>query len=163
MQKILIKIIDSFYFIFSRFMPLKTFRYAVCGGGNLVFDLVLYFLFYHYIFQKEDVNLHYFVLSSHIASLFFVFPITFISGFLLNKYITFQDSNIPGRIQFVRYLMVALGAIGLSYLCMKLFVDVMKFYPTPSRLVTTVISVVYSYILQSTFSFGKRKDKEEFE
>lgn len=144
-------------------MPLKTYRYAVCGGGNLVFDLVLYFLFYHYIFHKEDVNLHYFVLSSHIASLFFVFPITFLTGFLLNKYITFQDSNIPGRVQFVRYLMVALGAIGLSYLCMKLFVDVMKFYPTPSRLVTTVISVVYSYILQSTFSFARRKEKEEFE
>ncbi len=163
MQSILIKLIDSFYFIFKRFMPLKTYRYAVCGGGNLVFDLVLYFLFYHYIFHKEDVNLHYFVLSSHIASLFFVFPITFLTGFLLNKYITFQDSNIPGRVQFVRYLMVALGAIGLSYLCMKLFVDVMKFYPTPSRLITTVISVIYSYILQSTFSFGKRKEKEEFE
>jgi putative flippase GtrA len=59
--------------------------------------------------------------------------------------------------------MVALGAIGLSYLCMKLFVDVMKFYPMPSRLITTVISVIYSYILQSTFSFGKRKEKEEFE
>lgn len=157
MQRLLISLIDSFYFIFRRFMPLKTYRYAVCGGGNLVFDLVLYFLFYHYIFHKEDVNLHYFVLSSHIASLFFVFPITFFTGFFLNKYITFQDSNIPGRIQFVRYLMVALGAIGLSYLCMKLFVDVMKFYPTPSRLVTTVISVIYSYILQSTFSFGKRK------
>lgn len=163
MQSILIKLIDSFYFIFKRFMPLKTYRYAVCGGGNLVFDLVLYFLFYHYIFHKEDVNLRYFVLSSHIASLFFVFPITFLTGFLLNKYITFQDSNIPGRVQFVRYLMVALGAIGLSYLCMKLFVDVLKFYPTPSRLVTTVISVVYSYILQSTFSFGRRKEKEEFE
>ena len=153
MQKILIKLIDSFYFIFSRFMPLKTFRYAVCGGGNLVFDLLLYFLFYHYIFHKEDVDLHFFVLSSHIASLFFVFPITFFTGFLLNKYITFQDSNIPGKVQFVRYLMVALGAIGLSYLCMKLFVDVMKFYPTPSRIASALSLGVASYYVHKLFTF----------
>lgn len=162
MQKVLIHIIDSFYFIFKRFMPLKTYRYAVCGGGNLVLDLMLYFIFYHYVFKQEDLNLNFIVLSSHIASLFFVFPITFITGFLLNKFITFQDSNLPGKVQFIRYLMVALGAIALSYICMKIFVDVLGLYPTPSRLVTTVISVIYSYILQSTFSFGtSRKDNKE--
>lgn len=153
MQQFLIKIIDSFYFVFKSFMPLKTYRYAVCGGGNLILDMVLYVVFFHFVVQKQDVDLGYFVLSGHIASLFFVFPITLVTGFLLNKYITFQLSEIPGWTQFFRYLTVALGALAISYLCMKFFVDILGFYPTPSRVLTIGISVVYSYLLQSKFSF----------
>ena len=157
MIKLLISFIDSFYFIFKRFIPLKTYRYAICGGGNLLFDLILYFSFFHFVLCKQDVDLYFIVLSPHIASLFFVFPITFISGFLLNKFITFQDSNLSGKTQFIRYLLVAIGAIVLSYICMKILVDLMGFYPTLSRLLTMVISVIYSYLLQSKFSFGKIK------
>ena len=134
-------------------MPLKTYRYAVCGGGNLVFDTILYFTFYHFVFQKQNVDLNFIVLSSHIASLFFVFPITFVTGFLLNKFVAFEESNIPTRVQFFRYFVVGMGAILISYLSMKLFVDVINWYPTPSRFITILVSVTYSYILQSKFSF----------
>lgn len=157
MIKLFTSFIDSFYFIFKRFIPLKTYRYAICGGGNMLFDLVLYFSFFHFVLCKQEIDLYLFVLSPHIASLFFVFPITFVSGFLLNKFITFQDSNLLGKIQFVRYLLVAIGAIVLSYLCMKILVDFIGIYPTLSRLLTMVISVIYSYLLQSRFSFGKVK------
>ncbi len=153
MAKLITQFIDFFYFIFQRFMPLKTYRYAVCGGSNLILDVVLYFIFYHYLFEKQDVHLYVVTLSAHIASLFFVFPITFLIGFLLNRYITFDDSVLSAKTQFVRYFMVSMGAILLSYLLMKLFVDALGFYPTPSKMLTTVISVVYSYILQSKFSF----------
>lgn len=154
MQNIIIRVIDTFYFLFKSFMPLKTYRYAVCGGSNLVLDTVLYFFFYHFVLIKENIDLKFVVLSPHIASLFFVFPITFLSGFILNKYITFPDSNLPGRTQFKRYFLVAIGAIVISYVFMKLLVDVFGFYPTPSKLLTVVITVLYSYILQSKFSFG---------
>ena len=153
MINFLTNFIDTFYFIFRKFMPLKTYRYAVCGGGNLVFDILLYFVFYHFIFAKQNVDLYFLVLSPHIASLFFVFPITFTTGFLLNKYITFQDSTLGASVQFFRYLIVGLGAMLLSYICLKLFVDVLGFYPTPSRMLTILITVIYSYLLQSKFSF----------
>lgn len=153
MAKYLTQFIDTFYFIFKSFMPLKTYRYAVCGGSNLVLDIVLYFIFFHFVFNQDDVDLQVLTMSAHIASLFFVFPITFLNGFLLNRYITFDDSVLSAKTQFVRYLMVSLGAILLSYILMKLFVDLMGFYPTPSKLVTTGLTVVYSYILQSRFSF----------
>lgn len=157
MQKVLIRLIDSFYFIFKRFMPLKTYRYAVCGGGNLVLDTVLYFLFYNFIVSKEDVDLYFFVLSPHIATLFIVFPITFITGFALNKYITFRDSNLKGRTQLFRYFIVGMGALFLAYICMKIFVDMMGFYPTPSRILTIVVTVIYSYIMQINYSFKVKK------
>lgn len=157
MIKLFTLFIDSFYFIFKRFIPLKTYRYAICGGGNMLFDLVLYFIFFHFVLRKQEIDLFFIVLSPHIASLFFVFPITFVTGFLLNKFITFQDSNLSGKTQLIRYLLVAIGAIVLSYICMKILVDLMGFYPTLSRLLTMVISVIYSYLLQSRFSFGKIK------
>lgn len=158
MQKTLILIIDSFYFLFKRFLPLKTYRYAVCGGSNLVFDMVLYFLCYNFVLQKQNVDLYFVVLSPHIASLFFVFPITFLTGFALNKYITFQDSNIPSRIQLFRYLLVGLSGFVLSYCCMKILVDLLGIYPTPSRFITIVVAVIYSYILQNKFSFKVVED-----
>lgn len=159
MQKAIIHFIDQFYFIFKRVMPVKTYRYAVCGGSNLVLDTVLYFVFYHFVLDKQDLNLYFFVMSAHIASLFFVFPITFLTGFLLNKFITFQDSDLPWKVQMIRYLMVGLGAFLVSFLCMKLFVDVLGFYPTPSRFLTIVISVTYSYLMQSKYSFKVKKKK----
>lgn len=147
------KFIDIFYFLFRRFLPLDTYRYAVCGGSNLVFDICLYFISYHFIFAKENVDLHFVVLSPHIASLFVVFPITFTTGFLLNRYITFPDSNLPWNIQFFRYFMVGMGALLLSYISMKILVDFFGFYPTPSRLATIVVTVLYSYLSQKKFSF----------
>ena len=134
-------------------MPLKTYRYAVCGGGNLVFDTILYFVFYHFIFDKQNVDLYFLVMAPHIASLFFVFPITFTTGFLLNKFITFQGSTLNWKVQFFRYFVVGMGAITLSYVSMKVLVDYLNFYPTPSRFVTIMVTVVYSYILQNKFSF----------
>ena len=142
-------------------MPLKTYRYAVCGGSNLVLDLALYAVFYNYIFQKQNVDLGFITFSPHIASLFIVFPITFFTGFLLNKYIAFEDSNIKGSTQLVRYWLVAIGAMVISYLCIKLFVEVFGIYPTPSKAITIAITVVYSYILQSTYSFKVEKDSSE--
>ncbi|AXT54681.1 GtrA family protein [Aquimarina sp. AD1] len=153
MIKIIIRIIDSFYFLFQRFIPLKTYRYGVCGGSNLVFDTFLYFVFYNFIFSKQNVDMGFFVLSPHIASLFFVFPITFLTGFILSRYITFQNSTLSVKAQFFRYFIVGIGAILLSYCAMKFLVDFLKLYPTPSRLITIVITVIYSYTLQNRFSF----------
>ncbi|MDP2688004.1 MAG: GtrA family protein [Aequorivita sp.] len=153
MKTSLTKFIDSFYFLFRRFMPLQTYRYAMCGGSNQVFDLCLYFIFYNFIFDKLNVDLYFFVLSPHIASLFFVFPITFTTGFLLNRFITFEASNLPWKVQVFRYFVVGMGALFLSYICMKILVDMLAIYPTPSRLLTILVTVTYSYLLQKRFSF----------
>lgn len=154
MVKLITAIIDFFYFpIFKKIMPQKTFRYAACGGGNLVLDLSLYFIVLNFVVNKENLDLNLFVLSPHIAALFIVFPITFLTGFALNKYITFEESNLKGKIQIARYFMVSMGAIVISYFLLKLFVDFIGFSAFPSRILATIISVVYSYILQNKFTF----------
>ena len=153
MKDFLLNIIDSVHFILKKNIPHKTYRYSVCGGSNLILDTVLYFIFFHFIFNKENVDLIIVVLSPHIVSLFFVFPITFIIGFILNRFIVFSESRLSIKTQFLRYLTVGIIALLISYFSMKLLVDILLFYPTPSRLLTIVITVLFSYIMQNKFSF----------
>ncbi len=134
-------------------MPRQTFNYAACGGANTVFDILLYFLSYHFIFHKEILDLGFVAISPHIAAFVFVFPITFSSGFVLSKYITFTDSNLRGRVQLFRYGITVFGSIVLNYLLLKLFVEFMGIYPTISKILTTIIVVGYSYVCQKYFTF----------
>jgi putative flippase GtrA len=152
-------VIDFFYPPFKRYIPIETFRYAATGGGNLVLDIVLYFVFFHYVLLEQNLVLGSVVISPHIAAFLLVFPITFTTGFLLAKYITFTQSQLRGKKQLVRYGLTVLGAIVLNYLLLKLFVDKLDFYPTPSKILTTGISIIYSYVAQKFFTFktGKKQ------
>lgn len=101
----------------------------------------------------QIVELGFIAVSAHIAAFMIVFPITFTSGFILAKYVTFHASELKGRIQFFRYGVTVSGSILLNYVFLKLFVEYFGWYATVSKGVTTVIVVVYSYISQRYFSF----------
>ena len=45
-------ILDFFYPMFKRFFDKTTYRYAACGGANTVFDILLFFIGYNFIFKK---------------------------------------------------------------------------------------------------------------
>jgi len=153
LQNLLLKIIDFFYKPFSKFVPIQIFRYGVSGGANMVLDWFLYFIFYNFIFCHKNLNLGIITISPHIASFIVVFPITLLTGFWLAKYISFKESTIQGHTQLVRYISVVLANILINYACLKLFVDVCHFYPTPSKMLTTFITVVFSFFMQKFFTF----------
>lgn len=150
---LIIKFIDWTYQPFKRYIPLETFRYAATGGFNTALDIFLYFCFYNFILDKQNVDFGFVVVSPHIAAFIFVFPITFVTGFLLAKYITFTNSPIRGRIQFFRYAIAVGGAILLNYILLKFFVEYLHIWPTVSKIITTVFVVAYSYIIQRYFTF----------
>ncbi len=147
------KAIDRFYFPFLHFMPNEVFKYAVTGGANTAFDIFLYFIFYRYLLHMQIVDLGFIAISPHIAAFLMVFPITFTTGFLLAKYVTFTASELKGRIQLFRYGVTVSGAILLNYIFLKIFVEYAGLYATLSKALTTVIVVFYSYMLQHYFSF----------
>lgn len=151
-------IVDWFYIPFKKFIPIQTFRYAACGGSNTAFDIFLYFIIYNFVLNKQIVDLHLISISPHIAAFLIVFPITFTTGFILTKYITFPESQIRRRIQFFRYGLTVLGAIILTYLLLKLFVEQLGIYPTPSKMIAMVISIIYSYFTNKHFTFKLEKD-----
>ena len=134
-------------------IPLQTFRYAICGGVNLGLNWVLYAVLYNFILDKEIVRLGFVAISPYIAAFLVVFPITFVTGFWLQKHIAFKYSPLRGRTQLFRYLISVLGSVLLNYLLLKFFVEAVHLYPTPSQAVTSLLIIGYSYLMQKYFTF----------
>lgn len=146
--------IDSFYIKpFSQLLSPQIFRYAVCGAANMMLDLVWYFLIYHFVVAKQFVYLFDFVISPHVAALLIVFPITFLTGFWLNRYVVFQAWQYSGVKQILKYALTVVGSMLLNYVCIKFFVEVCAIWPTPAKALTTLVCVVYSYMLGRYFTF----------
>lgn len=153
------KMVDFFYPPFRKYMTLQFFRYGVTGVANMAFDWVLYFVTFHFILEKQMLDLGFETLSSHIAAMVIVFPVTFTSGFLLQKYVTFSASEIKGRVQVFRYLTVVLANLLINYIGLKLLVDVVGLFPTPSKMIVTIITTIFSYFSQKKFTFKMNRAK----
>ena len=159
---IITKIIDFFYRPFSRWFSPQLFRYAACGGGNMVLDWVLYFLIYNFVIghQLLYITLPFreglvvgFCITPHIATLCIVFPITLLTGFWLNKYVTFTQSNLRGSKQLMRYIAIVALNLAVNYFGLKLCVECFGWYPTPSKMFITLITIAISYFGQKYYSF----------
>ena len=159
---IITKIIDFFYRPFSRWFSPQLFRYAACGGGNMVLDWVFYFLIYNFVIghQLLYITLPFreglgvgFCITPHIATLCIVFPITLLTGFWLNKYVTFTQSNLRGSKQLMRYIAIVALNLAVNYFGLKLCVECFGWYPTPSKMFITLITIAISYFGQKYYSF----------
>lgn len=157
MKEKIIAFIDFFYPVFKRIMPLQTYRYAVCGGSNMVLDLILYYLSYHFILKEEVLDLGFIAFEPYIAAFLIAFVITFPTGFLMSKYIVWTSSNLRGRVQLFRYFLLVMTNFFLNYFFLKLFIEYFGFYPTVAKLLTIVLVVAYSYISQKHFTFKEKK------
>jgi putative flippase GtrA len=153
MKGIITTIIDFFYPPFRKVLDIKTFRYLACGGGNTLLDIFLYFISYNFILKKNVVHLPFVAISPHIGAFIIAFSITFPLGFLLMRNIVFTDSDLRGRVQLFRYILMVVVCILLNYIFLKLFVEHFHFYPTIAKIVTTCIVVVFSYLSQKHFTF----------
>lgn len=164
LAQIITKIIDFFHRPFRKIVPEQLFRYAACGGGNMVLDWVLYFLIYNFVIGHEIVRIQLSAISlqlavtPHIATLCIVFPITLFTGFWLQKYVTFTQSDLHGARQLVRYISIVALNLALNYFGLKLCVEVWGWYPTPSKMLITLITVAVSYFGQKYYSFRVNKE-----
>ncbi len=91
------------------------------------------------------------------------FSISFPMGFALSKYLVFPESNLKGRVQLFRYALLVSMCILLNYVFLKFFVEWCHFYPTPSKVLTTAIVAVFSYISQRNFTFKVKEVLAEAE
>jgi len=149
--------IGFFYPPFRKYMTFQFFQYGVTGVANLVFDWVMYFLIYTFVLRHKMLDLGFVTIRSHIATLGIKFPITLLSGFLLQKYVTFSYSDLRGHIQLFRYLVVVVVNLIIFYFGLKLLVDVLGLYPTPSNMIISVLTVFISYSSQKKYTFKASK------
>lgn len=154
LSEIITRAVDLFYIKPIRaVVPQQLFRYGFCGVTNMVLDSVWYFLIYQFVVCKRFIDLGFVTVSPHIASLILVFPITFFTGFWLNRHVAFRATEVRSSKQMFKYGLTVVGAIILNYVCMKLFVESCGFWPTPSKTLTTVISAIYSFLAAKYYTF----------
>lgn len=159
-RELIITVLDWLYPPFSRFMSRQIFRYAATGGANTVLDIILYSIVYAFILDGRMLNLGVVTISDHIAAFILVFPITFMVGFLLAKYITFTNSHLQGKTQLFRYFTTVIGSIILNYSLLKLFVDVLEINAIVANIMNKGIVIAYSYFAQTYFSFRSKKGSQ---
>ena len=150
------KAIDLFYIkpVRTRVSP-QVFRYLACGTITALLDAVWYYIIYHYIVCERFIDFGVVVMSPHIAALCVVFPITFFTGFWINRNVAFRATDISSLPQLAKYALTVVGSILMNYACMKLFVEVCGVWATPSKILTTVVCAVYSFLAGRYFTFRK--------
>ena len=143
----------------SALIPQQVFRYAACGGITyFAVDPISYFLIYNYVVAHRYFDLGCVVLSPHIAAMILVFPITFCCGFWLNRHVAFRRSPLRTRTQLVRYALSIGGSILLTYAGLKFFVEGCGLWTTPAKLLTTGITMIYSFLAAKYFTFRHAED-----
>ena len=153
--KLIHSFLDFFYPLFKRFFDRTTYYYEFCGVSNLVLSWFLFFIFYQFLFKKENwhfplVNI---TLSSYTMTAFLCFIISFSIGFTLLKYVVFTKSKLKGTTQLFRYAVSALITSFTSWILLKIFIETFNFFPTLANISASCIVVVISYLLQRKFSF----------
>ena len=160
LASLIIRVLDALYIpVVARFVPKQIYRYGACGLLNMGIDALLYFVIYNFIVAKRFVEFGFVTISPHIASLAIVFPVTLLNGFLLNRYVAFRSTNISGVLQFCKYLFTVLVTLAINYVSMKILVEQFGLWATPSKLITTVITTIYSYLVARFYTFKVDSDK----
>jgi hypothetical protein len=156
-------------------MPLQTFRYAACGGGNMVLGFLVFTGVFHLIANLLHLNLGFinFVISTvkignanvlmmqsdviafkaHSFALSCSSTVVFIVGFLLNKYVVFTSSNLRGSIQLFRYLLATISSFCINYFLLNAMVLYLHVYPVLAQIIVTAIVVTISFFMQQYFTF----------
>lgn len=157
-RNLILVAVDFFYPLFKKIMPLQTYRYAACGGGNTLLDIALFLTSYTYIFHEQPFHplpslLPNLIVSAHIAAFLISFSITFPIGYYLSRYVVFQQTTGSKVTQLTKYIFVVSICIMLNYGFLKIFIEVFKWHALVAKLLTTMLVVSFSYISQKHFTF----------
>lgn len=132
---------------------MQTFRYAAAGGFNTLLGFFMYTIGFTVLFKGQVYDVGFYAFKAHSASLLLSFMVTFPVGFFFSKYVVFSDSELQGRVQLFRYLMVCLFNLALNYLLLKVLVEQLFVHAVPAQVITVVAVVLFSYLAQRNFSF----------
>ena len=160
-RDLILPVIDFFYPPFKKLMGLQTFRYAASGGFNTTLGFVIFYVGFKFIFKEIPVDLGFYVFEAHSAALLLSFCLCFPFGFFLMKYVVFSNSKMKGRVQLFRYFSLYVFNLGLNYILLRLFVESLKIYPTFALIITTVVIILFSYVVQRNFTFKIRNAEDE--
>ncbi len=159
-RHIVLSVIDFFHRPFSRWIDKQTFRYLACGGSGAALNIGVFYISYHFLFHEQDIYLPFTMVRAAVAAAIVAFLISTPYGFLMSRYIVFQESNLKGRVQLFRYLMTVGACVVLTYFFVPFFHYTCGIYATPASILTNIVVALFSYTAQRFFTF-KVKEEEE--
>ncbi len=143
----------------KKLLSSKVFRYFISAGIATWVDVLVYFLAYNYIYQKQDVNLFdALVISAPTAALALSYTAGLLTNFFITKYIVFKESDLETHKQLFRYVLVAIGVLFLNYVMMRLLIRNFNWYPTIARAVSALSVGMFSFVVHKSFSFKVGKN-----
>ena len=120
----------------------KVIRYIFSGAiTSLSNFIMLYFL-------VQELNLWY------LTSAIFSFCFGIIVGYLLHKFITFQNnSKHKIHLQFSKFFIYNILMLGLNTLLMYVFVDIFRFWYLISQIIITIFIAFINYTVFNKIIF----------
>lgn len=118
--------------------------YLVVGGVNTLVALVLYAV----LWTLFGDQLHY------LGALIVTYAVAIVVGFTLQRRFVFKVSG-SGVLDFARYTLVQLVALGLNGIVLTLLVRVAGAPVIPSQALSLVLVVVSTYLAHRYFSFRR--------
>jgi len=93
----------------------------------------------------------------YLLSLTLSFSLGSITNFSLNKYFNFKNKykNVP--LQFLIYLIIAIGGLTISMLMMLFAVEILQAEKVPARIIITFLMLAYNYAGHTLITFSKFK------
>ncbi|WP_420804732.1 GtrA family protein [Sphingobacterium deserti] len=140
-----------------KFLDFEKFKYLLFGSLNVGCGWVLYFLIYNFLLKKSNVYIgDLLTVSPHVFALMLSFSFTFFCGFFTNYYLVFPraDNDNSVRVKLMKYLLANIGSVIINYILLKVFVERLGWYPTPSQILSTIAVTTYSFIAQQKFTFA---------
>jgi putative flippase GtrA len=139
------------------FLDYKKFKYAFIGCINVGLSWVVYLISFHLLLQRNNVVLFSLItISAHVFALILSFIFVTVSGFFLNFYFVFKSSNTNIPFKLFKYFISNSGSLILNYIFLKIFVDLLHWWPFFSQVLASSLTVFYSYLMQNRFTFNKR-------
>ncbi len=139
-------------------MPKQLFRYAFCGSFAVFIDILIFTICEKFVFHGNNVEIGNTVFKSHTVSIAAAFIVSQPLGFFLQKYITFTNSNLRGRVQLFRYFLIVMVCLAMNYYGIGFLKNQRNIDPTVAKIIVTVFVVAFSYISQRYFSFKEKKE-----
>jgi putative flippase GtrA len=145
----------------QRVLKLKVVRYFFSAASATVVDVMVYYYAFNFIYQKENIEFFgVYTFSAPTASLMLSYTCGLMTNFFMTKNLVFKESDLKGYHQFLRFVLVAIGVLGLNYVLMNFLIRSLYWYPTIARAVSAITIGGLSFVVHKSFSFRVSNTEE---
>jgi putative flippase GtrA len=114
----------------------------------------MYFVTFHFVLHKQDLSIASgLVVGGTSIALVVSYTCGLVTNFIITKYFVFTESELKGRTQFTRFVLVAILVLFANYILMSFLIKGLHIFPTPARAISALSIGVFSFTAHKFFSF----------